>query len=202
MRIIRMERLLDKGPFSASEAWAQIETQIITCMSALEWPQGSGKFLLHDQPGKRRGQGSGAKPIKDGFMLCLKRHNWLVQHKLSIATAKKPGPIDAAYRVGDQHFALEWETGNISSSHRSINKMVIGMMKGLLVGGALIVPTRAMYKYLTDRVGNYEELEPYFDVWRAVDLENALLVVIAIEHDGVSKDVPRIPKGTNGRALI
>lgn len=202
MRIMRIEKLLDKGPFSASEAWAQLEEQLRGCMKALEWPRGSGKFLLHDQSGKKRGQGSGVKPIKNGFMLCLQRHGWLVQHKLSIATVKKPGPMDAAYAVGDQYFGLEWETGNISSSHRSLNKMVLGMTKGVLIGGALIVPTRAMYKYLTDRVGNYEELEPYFDVWRRVELENALLIIIAIEHDGVSADVPRIPKGTNGRALI
>jgi len=135
-------------------------------------------------------------------MECLKRNAWLVPHKLNIATVKKLGPMDAAYRVGDQYFGLEWETGNISSSHRSLNKMVLGMIKGTLVGGALIVPTRAMYRYLTDRVGNYEELEPYFDLWRMVELKNALLVVIAIEPDGVGADVPRIPKGTNGRALI
>jgi len=64
-----------------------------------------------------------------------------------------------------------------------------------------MVPTRAMYEYLTDRVGNYEELEPYFEMWRRSQVEEGLLVVVAIEHDGVSKDVPRIPKGTNGRAL-
>ena len=79
--------------------------------------------------------------------------------------------------------------------------MVLGMMKGLLIGGTLMVPTRAMYEYLTDRVGNYEELEPYFEMWRRSQVEEGLLVVVAIEHDGVSKDVPRIPKGTNGRAL-
>jgi hypothetical protein len=158
--------------------------------------------MLYDQSGKKRGQGSGVKPIKDAFILCLRNHGWNAPQKLDIATPRRPGPVDAAYPVGDRFFALEWETGNISSSHRSLNKMVLGMMKGVLVGGALIVPTRAMYEYLTDRVGNYEELEPYFDLWRRASVEDGLLVVIAIEQDGVSKDVPRIPKGTNGRALI
>lgn len=201
MRIIRLERLIDTGPFSSSATWREIEEQILRCLNALEWPPGAGKFLLHDQPGKRRGQGSGVKPIKDGFILCLRRNGWEVPKKLDIASLRKPGPVDAGYRVGDRYFALEWETGNISSSHRSLNKMVLGMMKGLLIGGTLIVPTRAMYEYLTDRVGNYEELEPYFEMWRRSQVEEGLLVVVAIEHDGVSKDVPRIPKGTNGRAL-
>jgi hypothetical protein len=65
----------------------------------------------------------------------------------------------------DKFFALEWETGNVSSSHRSLNKLVLGIQRGLLVGGALIVPTKHMYRYLTDRVGNYEELAPFFDFY-------------------------------------
>jgi hypothetical protein len=58
-----------------------------------------------------------------------------------------------------------------------------------------------MYKYLTDRIGNFAEIEPYFELWRALQVEAGLLVVIAVEHDGVSSSVPRIPKGTDGRAL-
>jgi hypothetical protein len=59
-----------------------------------------------------------------------------------------------------------------------------------------------MYRYLTDRVGNFPELEPYFPLWQALKVEEGLLEVIAIEHDGVSQSVPRIPKGTDGRALL
>jgi hypothetical protein len=58
-----------------------------------------------------------------------------------------------------------------------------------------------MYKYLTDRVGNFPELEPYFPLWQALKVEEGLLTIIAIEHDAVSQSVPRIPKGTDGRAL-
>lgn len=202
MRVIRTEKLLDKGAFSASDSWDQIQAQILGCVKGLDWPKGSGKFILHDQPGRKRGEGSGVTPIKDDFIRCLEKHGWLSEQELDIATLKKPGPIDAVYPVGDKHFALEWETGNISSSHRAMNKMVLGIMKSVLVGGALILPTRAMYKYLTDRIGNYEELEPYFDVWRSAKVENGFLIVIAVEHDGVSGDVPRIPKGTNGRAVM
>ena len=70
-----------------------------------------------------------------------------------------------------------------------------------LIGGVLILPTRSMYRYLTDRVGNYAELEPYFPIWRAIPVEEGLLAVFAIEHDAVSRSVARIPKGTDGRAL-
>jgi hypothetical protein len=82
-----------------------------------------------------------------------------------------------------------------------MNKIALGIIKGVLVGGLLIVPTREMYRYLTDRIGNFKELEPYFPMWRALKVDEGFLGVIAIEHDGGSKDVPRIPKGTDGRAL-
>lgn len=58
-----------------------------------------------------------------------------------------------------------------------------------------------MYQYLTDRVGNYRELEPYFPLWQSLICEEGYLAVISIEHDSVSYDVPKIPKGTDGRAL-
>jgi hypothetical protein len=103
--------------------------------------------------------------------------------------------------VKDRLFCLEWETGNISSSHRSLNKMALGIMKKILIGGVLILPTREMYQYLTDRIGNFREISPYFPLWRSLNLEEGLLLVIAIEHDAVSSQVPRIKKGTDGRAL-
>lgn len=134
-------------------------------------------------------------------MVHLKSLGWALETPVDIATLKKPGPMDATYPVGNRLFCVEWETGNISSSHRAINKMALGILKKVLIGGALILPTRAMYKYLTDRVGNFPELEPYFPLWHAIKVEEGLLEVIAIEHDAVSQSVPRIPKGTDGRAL-
>ena len=79
--------------------------------------------------------------------------------------------------------------------------MALGMLKDVLVGGALIVPSRKMYPYLTDRIGNYAELEPYFPLWRSFNIKNGVLVVIEIEYDELDSSVPRIPKGTTGRAL-
>jgi hypothetical protein len=36
----------------------------------------------------------------------------------------------------------------ISSSHRALNKMVMGILNGTLIGGALVLPTRELYNYL------------------------------------------------------
>ncbi len=79
--------------------------------------------------------------------------------------------------------------------------MALGLISGDFLGGVLIIPSRAMYRYLTDRIGNYAEIEPYFPVWKSLQIKNGVFVVIEIEHDGLSTDVPRIQKGTDGRAL-
>jgi hypothetical protein len=73
---------------------------------------------------------------------------------------------------------------------------------GSIATGTLIVPSRKLYKYLTDRVGNFQELEPYLAFWRSVPCTSGVLEIIVVEQDGESLDVPKIPKGTDGRALI
>ena len=201
MNIAQIERIIDAGTFSQTEDWKTIEEQIFQAIQSIEWPPGSGSFTLFDESGKKRGQGSGVKPIKQACMQKLKSFGWQLETPVDIATVKRPGPMDATYKVKDRLFCVEWETGNISSSHRSVNKMALGIMKKTLIGGALILPTRAMYRYLTDRVGNFPELSPYFQLWKSLDVEEGLLLVIAIEHDAVSNKVSRIKKGTDGRAL-
>lgn len=97
---------------------------------------------------------------------------------------------------------LEWETGNISSSHRAINKMALGLLKEVIVAGMLVVPSRSLYKYLTDRIGNWDELVPYIDLWKSIPIQNGLLQIVVVEQDEESIHVPRIPKSTDGMALM
>ena len=78
--------------------------------------------------------------------------------------------------------------------------MALGILKGVLAGGLLVVPTRELYQYLTDRIGNWNELVPYLDLWRAIPCKNGVLEIVVVEHDGTSKSVRKIPKGTDGRS--
>ena len=117
MKLVGMEVLIDKGRFSSSEEWTKIYGQIEDSIRAIEWPPGSGSFTIHKQSGKKRGEGSGVKPIKEAFVAKLESYGWELEKKLDIATVRTPGRIDATYRIGDKFFAAEWETGNISSSH-------------------------------------------------------------------------------------
>ena len=131
-------------------------------------------------------------------MLTLEKLGWSTDER------KNPLRLDAIKTIKGNHaFGVEWETGNISSSHRAINRLLLGHRQKLLTGGVLIVPTRKLYRYLTDRVGNFSELEPYFELWKTTARwEDGVLAIIAVEHDGTDPKVPRINKGTDGRALV
>ena len=197
MKIVQEISLISIGSFEESSDWSIIRAEIRESISLIVHPPGTTNFTIN--PIKH---GNGVKSIKEACMLALRdRFSWNLETSINYAT-RSPGRVDAT-KVFDNHlFALEWETGNISSSHRAVNKMVLGLLRGVLLGAVLVLPSRKLYPYLTDRIGNYEELEPYFDVWRAVLIEEGFLAVFVIEHDQIDSNVPRITKGTDGRALI
>lgn len=80
--------------------------------------------------------------------------------------------------------------------------MALALLEGFIRGGYLVLPSRKLYTFLTDRVGNFREIEPYFGLWGALPIQNGYLGAIEIEHDAEDWSVPRIEKGTDGRALI
>ena len=201
MKIVREETLISCGKYAESAAWKETRESLYQAIREVDWPRGSGKFTIYPQSGKRRREGNGVTPIKLGLMGKLEKQGWKLEEPLDIAVLKKPGKLDAVLHTGYGLVALEWETGNISSSHRALNKMALGLLKGVLACGILVVPSRDLYKYLTDRIGNMAELEPYLDLWRSIPCEQGVLEIVTIEHDATSTQVPRIPKGTAGRAL-
>lgn len=202
MQVVQFVTLLDTGHLG--EVSGRIEEDLRAGIDHVRWPEGSDAFLINPQRRK-----NGVVPIKLGFMQVLLDRGWrgqapyLTAEEIA-AKVPGPGPIDAVFdldQFGLPPFAVEWETGNVSSSHRALNKMAMGMTQGRLSGGALVIPIRALARYLTDRIGNYEELIPYFGFWPSVKIERGLLNVIAVAHDAENLSVPLIPKGTDGRAL-
>jgi hypothetical protein len=201
---VHTEPLIETGAFAESEEYATIKAELHAAIEAVVWPTGSDKFTIHPQSGRRSGEGNGVVPIKIAFIEVLRtRFDWEPEARVSIGTRSGVGKIDAVKRLpGDRIYAVEWETGNISSSHRSLNKLALGLIEGKLVGGSIVLPTRTMYRYLTDRIGNFEELAPYFPLWEHVCPNEGVLTVLAVEQDAADLSVPRITKGTDGRALI
>lgn len=100
--------------------------------------------------------------------------------------------------------AIEWETGNISSSHRSMNKLAIALANRLIDVGVLIVPSRALYEHLTDRIGNVQELSGYLEMWHGLGdaIDSGVLAITVVEHDALTDDasIPFLTVGKDGNA--
>lgn len=202
MKLVRKEILVDKGGTSGSPGWKEAEGEISSSIEAVRWPPGSNGFVLFLEEGTKPHHQNGVGEIKRMFMKCLADRTWGKEVPFDSHADVSPGDFDASKEIQGQRFSVEWETGNISSSHRSLNKMVLALTYRLIAGGILIVPSRSMYRHVTDRIGNYEELRPYLPFWRRAEgISSGLLAIFVVEHDGVSSAVPRIGKGTNGRAL-
>ena len=168
MKIVHVETLISVGAFSQSSEWQVIRGAVMDSIRKVGWPPRSDKFIIYPESGKKRRKGNGVTPIKNGLIKSLVKQKWKKEVALDIATVTKPGKLDAVLQTPYGPVALEWETGNISSSHRALNKIALGLMKGVLAAGVLVVPSRELYRYLTDRVGNWSELEPYLDLWKAI----------------------------------
>ena len=118
----------------------------------------------------------------------------------------RPGAFDGHLTFPENEplpFAVEWETGNVSSSHRAINRIGLGMKLGYLSGGVLVVPSASLAKYLTDRIGNSPELLPYHPLWEQWTFQEfGYFGIVTVEHDAESRNVRKIPKGKDGRAEL
>jgi len=198
MQLTHRETLVNRGSFTESDEYEAVNEDIVEAINAIAWPPGNDRFVIRPERNE-----NGVSPIKDGFIQHLKGEAWRDEERLDIAVNKRPGPIDAVYEFDDGgYFAAEWETGNISSSHRALNKMCVGIIEDTLKGGALILPSGNLYPYVTDRVGNYPELVPYFPVWKSLQVGEGYLGIYVVEHDETDENVETIDKGTDGRALV
>lgn len=210
MKIAETVVLLQRGDFATSAEWLEIREEIHAAITQSEWPTATGSFTIYPESGKKSGKGNGVVPIKAKPMKVLKDAQWELEYPWNVApkTASlekngkgtKPGAIDAAKQFPQGLVVVEWETGNISSSHRAINKMALGLVAQKCVAGVLVLPNMKLAQYLTDRIGNIEELRPYIPLWENLSITDGILELVVIEQDDESFDVPKIPKGKDGRS--
>ncbi len=135
MKILKTEFLLQKGPFSRSDTFKIILEEVHEAITSITWPVNSQKFILY--PVKKA---NGVVPIKKNFIASLERNGWKGEYRMKIASRLRPGPVDSVKFLPDnKFFAVEWETGNISSSHRALNKMAVGLLDNVIEGGTRYV---------------------------------------------------------------
>ena len=202
MKIAETHDIFSEGAFPKSDEWLSACRQVKKAIRATDWPHGSGKFTIYPESGKKRGEGNGVVPIKKPCIEYLQRRGWLTEKLPPLDRGvMNPGDLDALFQCSKGFIGFEWETGNISSSHRAINKLLLTMQLGGLIGGFLVVPSDKLKVFLTDRIGNIGELRPYLPLWSSIPIREGILRVEVVEHDATSLEVPRIPKGTDGRAI-
>jgi Restriction endonuclease BamHI len=197
VKIVEVKRILGKGSLAPSPEWQQIRKGVIEAIRRVDWPSGSGRFTIN--PTKH---GNGVNPIQRRAARLLNENGWQAQYLWPIADRSRPGRMDAAYASTHGLVAFEWETGNVASCHRSINKICLGFHIGAIAGGILALASNRLYPYLTDRVGNIGEIERYFPLWSATPCDQGVLEIIVVEHDETSPMAPPIPKGREGWARL
>jgi hypothetical protein len=200
VKIVHVETIFSCGPYAASEHWAKTRKSLHSAVKRCTWPPEAKKFTIYPESGKKRGEGNGVVPIRAEFIKALRKLKWTIEGPAKNHLDQRLGDFDAVLTGPAGPIVAEWETGNISSSHRSMNKLTMLVSNGVIASGTLVVPSRKLYVYLTDRIGNYSELEPYLKLWKSVPCRHGVLEIVVIEQDAESREVPKIPKGSDGRA--
>lgn len=194
MRIVDENLFIASGEFYNSQEFQDILSEIRKAIKSVSWFD-NDLFVIN--PVRK---GNGVVPIKDNFVRSLVNDGWQAEVRMSFASGMNPGPVDVVKKTFFGDFAIEWETGNISSSHRALNKIAVGIIQKAIVGGILILPVKNLAQYLTDRIGNYEEIQPYFPLYNNLQVDSGLMGVFSIEYDKISDKADIIPKGKDGNA--
>jgi hypothetical protein len=195
------------GGFERTATWRRACEDIEEAISRAGWPPGTDGFALNPLPQGGNRHPNGVKPIKIPMIQHLASRGWETESLPELPVGSEgrdvltTGDLDALLLDGGAYVGFEWETGNVSSSHRAINKLLDGIGRGTLAGGVLALPMRETARYLTDRVGNFEEISPYFEYWSKYPAQAGVLRIYGVSYDVLDDEVPYIPKGRDGRAL-
>lgn len=212
MRIIEALDIIGAGRFPTTRTWGRAIADVEAAISQADWPFGSGSFSLNPEPAiDRKGRPdrhpNGVMPIKVPMIRHLESRGWETEALPELPVGFEgrdvltTGDLDALLFDQDRYVGFEWETGNVSSTHRAVNKLLDGITRETLSGGILVLAMRATQRYLTDRVGNFEEIAPYFELWSRYPVPDGALRVYGVGHDELDPSAPHIPKGKDGRAL-
>jgi hypothetical protein len=226
MKCLRTLVLFDQGNIVSSTDWRNLFEGYRRSIESIEHPKGAGGLFLPEIIKLPDGQWkrNGVKYLRKEFLRFMQDvEKWHCEGNVALARDRDQPPILLypsleEYRepitsdFGNFDFmstaengsriAIEWETGNISSSHRSMNKLAIALMNDVIDIGVLIVPSRSLYNFLTDRIGNIGELSGYLSMWVSLksQVKRGLLAITVVEHDGIDNAAPFLPVGSDGLA--
>jgi hypothetical protein len=192
-----------------SEGWKdgnrqEVIAEVLAGIRGVTWPEGNDKFEIAPlQKGKKNAHPNGVVPIRTAFATHMIGEGWEPEWRYKTELLSMHGALDALKETPYGLVAVEWETGNVSSSHRALGKLSLGLVDGEIAGGVLVILDSAWKAYFTDRIGNWDEVDGYQRVWALAlrGVTPGFLSVVVMEPDGVREGVPPIPKGRDGNAL-
>ena len=228
MRWLRTLVLVNKGEVMSSDDWRTLHESYSRAIASIDYPEGSGTLTLREKIRLPDGQWlrNGVGYLRTRFLKAMtESEGWRSEGNVDLSRNRVQPPIRLYPSLAEYsepitsdfggfdfmtttangvRIAIEWETGNISSSHRSMNKLAIALANGIIEAGVLIVPSRALYDHLTDRIGNIGELSGYLAMWEAMhpSVERGLLAISVVEHDALTNDPahPHLTAGMDGRS--
>lgn len=228
MKWLRTLVLFDKGDVIGSDDWSAVHASYVRAIASIDHPAGAGTLTLRQKVKLAIGQWqrNGVGYLRTRFLQFMRdAEKWQAEGNVDLTRDRQQPPILLypsleAYRepitsdFGGFDFmttaphgtriAIEWETGNISSSHRSMNKLAIALTNGVIEVGVLILPSRQLYEHLTDRIGNIGELSGYLSMWEGLKsvVPRGLLAITVVEHDALTTDagMPYLTVAGDGRA--
>lgn len=229
MKWLRTLILFDQGDVISSTDWKDMHESYVRSIESIDNPRGSGKLCLRRKVRLPNGQWSrnGVGYLRTRFLEHIRDvEGWEAEGIVDLKRDREQPPIRLypslePYRepitsdfggfdlvtsaiAEGTNIAIEWETGNISSSHRSMNKLAIALGAGIVQVGVLILPSRSLYEHLTDRIGNISELSGYLSMWEGLKstVTRGLLAITVVEHDELTDDpaFPFLKAGMDGRA--
>ena len=228
MKWLRTLIIFDSGNIAKTKDWRDIHSSYVRSTKSITHPSGTKKLTIRRKTRTAAGdwKRNGVVYLRKEFLNHLsKKELWLPESatrnavpsgapSLLLFPSLKPyhEPITSEFgefdfetnTKGKLRVAIEWETGNISSSHRSMNKLAIALGDGSIHIGILVVPSRALYEHLTDRIGNIGELSGYLRLWQSIrhHVKRGLLAITVVEHDKLTDDpsISYLKAGSDGRS--
>src|SRR5450631_2414636 len=161
MKHVETTVVFDVDNCLAGEAWNKAYTDLIGVIQAMEHPAKAGSFSIRKRVDNENRNGvapfkaqffsriaalpnwESERPIRlNEYLLAEFKHTPFLRFPEGTPSTQtykpKVGNLDCVFSSFGKKIALEWETGNISSSHRSINKLCMALQAGLLDGRWLL----------------------------------------------------------------
>jgi len=126
MKIVETVDVVAAGSFPHGKHWEKACSDVLAAVKATDWPHGTGSFSIRPEK-----HGNGVVPIKMPCLSKLSTLGWQIEALPELEQdVLTPGDLDALLQTDQGYVGFEWETGNISSSHRALNKLLLALYRG------------------------------------------------------------------------